>query len=154
MLRFFGIGYPKIKYQPRGEGITYKLENRELFVGTTYHGGERIYTDSIERWENGGALTREEKSKIISDLISFVKRKTSKKPIIVINVDHDKEFWETEIEKICQKCTIEYTSDKEKEDDVYNMYLSFLPGLKIDGHEVKTKEDPDNYLATRRTLLK
>ncbi|WP_276371938.1 hypothetical protein [Chryseolinea sp. H1M3-3] len=151
ILNFFGLGYPKIKYEPRGENITYKLEDRELFVATTYHDGERIYTDSIEKWDNGRLLTHEEKSKAISDLVDFVRRTKSKNPIIVINVDKDKQLWEREIERLKIKIkSIEYTSEKEKDDVEYNMYLGFLPMLTIGGYEIKTKEDLDNYWITRK----
>jgi hypothetical protein len=151
LLKFFGLGYPKIKYEPRGEGITYRLEDRELFVATSYHDGERIYTDSVEKWGNRGVLTQKEKGKVISDLVDFVRKEKLKNPIIVINADKDKEFWENEIEKIRNKIkAIEYTSEKEKDDVEYNMYLTFLPKLTIEGYEIKTKEDLDNYWATRR----
>ena len=61
--------------------------------------GQRIYTDSINKWTGGIELTSTERSSVFADVLGYLRRQTKEKLIIVINTDHDKSFWESECKK-------------------------------------------------------
>jgi hypothetical protein len=95
ILRFFGLGYPGMSHYPHGDYIEYRTRYHKLCVSFTSGGENRIYTDSIARWEEyGNILTREEKTKILADIVSYVRREFYQNPVIVIHIERDKEFWE------------------------------------------------------------
>lgn len=142
---------PKIKFGFRGEGIEYKLDDKEICINSTWIDEERIYTDSIIKWDNGDALTRDEKSKIFADVIAFVRREARKKPIVVINRNTDAEFWESMANaNISEISKVEFTSNKDQDQLLYDMFLSDLKtGLAIDGVVIRNKEELDMYWSKR-----
>jgi uncharacterized protein YeaC (DUF1315 family) len=145
---------PRIEFGFRGEDITYRLPGKELYVGFTYINGPRFYSESIEKWKDGSPLTEEEKEKVFSDVVRFLKRKRNK-PIVVINTDDpSKKLWEhlcSTNQTIIKE--VEYTSDEEQLQFERNMYLGFLKagkGLVINEAEIKNEQDLDNALRARR----
>ena len=142
---------PTIKFGFRGEGIEYKLDDKELLIDSTWINGERIFTESIRKWHKGQDLEEGEKKKVFLDIVDFVKR-NGDKPIIVINRDKDGQFWESLANENIQNISkIEFTTDKEQDQSLYNNFLDTIKtGLTINDIEIKSKEDLDNYWKTRK----
>ena len=85
---------PRMKFGFRGENIVYSLPDKEIELEYTWINGPRVYTESIDKWRDGSAMTEDEKRKVFRDAVHFVKRK-DKQAIIVINSDDpSKELWE------------------------------------------------------------
>lgn len=154
ILEFFGMGqkkYPRLQLDFRGEGISYSMPDKKLYVAWTHIEGQRIYTDSIDKWDNGVQLTTIEKTSVFGEIILYMRMQTREKLIIVINTDFDKNFWEIECGKVKSDIkSIELTSDKEKDDLLYNMLLETIPKLTIEGVKITNKEEFDNYWSTRK----
>ena len=154
LLNILGFGqkkYPRLQLSVPGEGVSYSMPDKTLYVAWTHIDGQRIYTDSIDKWEKGATLTAIEKSTAFMDIVAYMRKQTREKLIIVINSDFDRTFWENECEKLKNEIkSIEYTSDKEKDDFLYNMYLETIPNLTIDGIKISNKADLDNYWQTRK----
>lgn len=154
LLDFLGFGpkkYPHLQYDIRSEEVAYELPDKSLRLAWTHINGQRIYTDSIDKWKGGAKLTEAEKSSVFADVVAYLRRQTKEKLIIVINTDHDKSFWEAECDKFPTDIKgKEYTSDKNKNDLVYHMLLAELPNLTVDGLKITTKEELDNYWLTKR----
>lgn len=146
--------YPKIEYGFRGEDISYQLADKNADISFTWCNGSRIYSDNINKWNNGLVMTNDEKRTVFCDVLHFVKT-NRKKPIIVINSDDSsKNLWET----LCSENKtdiemVEYTSNEENYQFERNMYLDFLKAGKIltmDGIEIKTEQDLDKLLRGRK----
>jgi hypothetical protein len=142
---------PTIKFGSRGEGIEYKLGDKELFINSTWIKGERIFTESIRKWNKGEELGEGEKKKVFVDIVDFYKR-NGDKPIIVINRDKDGQLWESLANENIQKISkIEFTTDKEEDQFLYNNFLDTIKtGLTINDIEIKSKDDLDKYWETRK----
>jgi uncharacterized protein YeaC (DUF1315 family) len=147
----------KIEFGFRGEGIVYRLREKEIYIDFTYINGPRIYTDSIEKWNDGSILTIEEKEKIFTDILNFASKSHKKKLIIVINTDDpSKNLWE----QVCLSNQelikeVENTSDEEQFQFERNMYLDFVNpdnGLTIGDTEIKNEQDLDKALQSRRKI--
>lgn len=140
-----------MQYDIRGEEVAYSLPDKKLRVWWTHIDGQRIYTDSIDKWIGGTKLTLAEKTSVFADIVGYLRRQTKEKLIIVINTDHDKSFWESECEKFPTDIkAIEHKSDKNKDDLVYNMLLTEIPNLTVDGLKITSKEELDNYWLTKK----
>ena len=127
------------------------MPDNTIYVAWTHIAGQRIYTDSIDKWEKGVTLTEIERGTVFSDIVTYMRKQTREKLIIVINTDFDKTFWENECEKLKSEIkSIEYTSDKEKDDLLYNMFLEAIPKLTIEGTKINNKDDLDSYWLTRK----
>jgi hypothetical protein len=154
LLNFLGFGpkkYPRMQYHIRGEEVAYFLPDKSLRVGWTHIDGQRIYTDSIDKWRGGAKLTVIEKSSVFADIVGYLRRQTKEKLIIVIKTDLDKSYWESQCEKFPTDIkAIEYTSNKNKDDLGYNMLLSEIPNLTVDGLKISNKEELDNYWQTKK----
>ena len=147
------LNLPKIEYGFRGECIFYALQDgRSISLDFTWVNGTRIYPSSIKKW--GGVnedITREDKIKILKDIIAFVNQ-GREKPILKINSDDsDKELWESvcRSESSSIKC-IEYTSNKKQAEFERGMFLSVLKagkGLTINGRIIQSEKDLDDYLS-------
>ncbi len=116
--------FPKISWGHRFEGLEYETENRSLYIDSTFIGGRKIYTDSIKSWKDNELISQSDKAKIFEEVMEFANRKSNEKPIVVINIDYDKEFWEA----LCKENSdlikeIQYDSDKQKEDFQFNYLL-------------------------------
>ncbi|WP_416864767.1 MAG: hypothetical protein ACMVP2_19745 [Imperialibacter sp.] len=150
--------YPQIKNGFRGEGYVYELGNRRVNVSTTLDKVEKIYLDGIsnwyesEQWYRGGPLTNEEKIKIFRDMVFFIHEQRGKRPIVVINIDRDKDFWESVCEQFRNRISgVEYTATTEKDSTEYNRYLSFIrTGLTLEGQVIKNQNDLDDYWRNKR----
>jgi len=150
--------YPQIKNGFKGEGLVYELGDRQVNVPTTWDKVEKIYLDGIndwrekEQWYRGGQLTTDEKIKIFRDVASSIYERTGKRPIVIINIDRDKDFWESACEQFNKKISgVEYTATSEKDSTEYNMYLSLVKtGLTIGGQVIKDKADLDDYWKNKR----
>jgi len=153
LLDILGFGekkYPRLKLSVPGEGVSYSMPDKTMYVAWTHIDGQRIYTDSIEKWENGTTLTTLEKSTAFEDIVAYLRKQTKEKLIIVINTDNDENFWKAECEKIKNDIkAIEYTSNKAKDDFTYSLLLADVPNLTIDGQKIRTKEELDNNWLTR-----
>jgi hypothetical protein len=145
---------PTIKYGFRGEDITYRLSNKSLELSFTWINGARIYTETIAKWEDGSTLTADEKKRVFIEVIRFV-GKEGEKPIIVINInDPSRDLWE----ELCLINgvlinNIEYTSKEEQYQFERKMYLEFINAGKkvnIDGVDISTEKELDDFLQTRR----
>jgi hypothetical protein len=140
-----------MRYDIRGEEVSYLLGDKKLSVAWTHVDGQRIYTDSIDTWDDGAQLTAFEKSAILKDIVLYIKKQTRERPIVVINTDFDKAFWETECNQLKMEISAtEYTSEREKDEFLYRMFLEAIPNLTIEGVKISTKEDLDSYWATRK----
>jgi len=137
---------PEIKFGFRGEDITYRLRGKEIYISFTWGNGDRIYPDSIENWNDGSALTDNEKKRIFHEILHFVKEKKGKTPIVVINTDDAfKKFWEHTC-SINQPVidSIEYTSDEENYQFERNMYLDSLKnGGSVTFGETEVRDEKD-----------
>lgn len=143
---------PKIEFGFRGEDITYRLQGREIYISFTWCNGHRVYPDSIDRWNDGIALTNKEKERIFNDVLHYIKR-TRKSLIVVINTDDpSKDIWE-HICSINQSIIdeIEYTSNAESHQFEKNMYLDFLKaGNQVFIKETEVKNEKELEEALRK----
>jgi hypothetical protein len=115
--------FPKISWGHRFEGIEYETENNSLYIDSTFIAGRKIYTDSIKDWKDNEPIANSDKTKIFKEIIQFASQ-TNEKPIVVINTDYEKTFWE----KLCKESGdlikgIVYESDKQKEDFQFNYFI-------------------------------
>lgn len=136
--------FPKISLGFRGEDLDYVLENDSLYISSTWINGRRIFLDSIQCWKSNNKISDLDKAIIFKDILEFINRKTKENPVIVINVDHDKDLWENLCEKYKERIkSIEYQSDKEKDQFLYDSLLnSIRKGNKlIDGNQTITNEE-------------
>ena len=116
--------FPKIDWGHRLEGIEYKTETQFLYIDSTFLGGRKIYTDSIKTWSDGQPISQTDKEKLFGEIISFVNRTSKEKPVVIINIDYEKMFWENlchQSENLIKE--IQYDSDKQKEDFQFNYFL-------------------------------
>lgn len=147
--------FPKISLGFRLEDIEYETETKSLYIVSTFVDGRRLYTDSIDKWKDETALTNFEKEEIFRQVVEFINEKGKTKPIIVINVDYDKELWE----RLCNKYKeqvkeIEYDSNEKKETFQYNMLLQAIQNngtLMFDDKVIKTEEELIEYWKNRKT---
>lgn len=79
----------QISIDYRGDGIIYKTESNSLFITATLAAGCRVYTDSIDKWQNGQLISGDEKKEIFKNVVQTLAR-GKEKVIVVVNVDHDK----------------------------------------------------------------
>lgn len=141
---------PKIEFGFRGEDSTYHLRGKEAYIYFTWCNGDRIYPDSIDKWNDGSALTDEEKERVFKDVLHFIKRKKGK-PIVVINTDDPcKNIWE-HICSINQAIidNAEYTSDEKNYQFQRNSELAYINHggkLTIAGIEIKSEQDLDEAM--------
>ena len=108
---------PRISWGHKLEGIEYEIGGNSIYIASTFIGGRKIYTDSIKYWTNTQFISKTDKACIFKEIILFISKKSKDKPIVVINVDYDKDFWE----QLCSESSelikeIEYESDKKKEE--------------------------------------
>ena len=116
--------FPKISWGHRFEGIEYETENNSLYIDSTFIGGRKIFTDSIINWKDKQVIRQSEKANIFREVVQFANKKSIEKPIIVINIDYEKTFWEALCnENIDFIKEIQYDSDKQKEDFQFNIFL-------------------------------
>lgn len=154
LLDFLGFRpgkYPRMQYDSRKEEVAYSLPDKSLRVWWTHIDGQRIYTETIDKWKGGVKLTPTEKSSVFADIVGYLRRQTKETLIIVINPDHDKPYWESECKKFPGDIkAIEYTSSKKKDDLVYAMLLAEIPNLTVDGLRITTKKELDIYWLTKK----
>ena len=144
----------KIKYGFRGEDITYQLPDKSIELSFTWGNGNRIYTETIAKWNDGSALAEDEKIRVFNDVVRFV-GSDSELPIIVINVDDpSRALWG----ELCSKNqelikNIEYTSKEEQFQHERKEYLDFINAGKkitIHGVEISNEKELDEFLQNRR----
>ncbi|MBV9988343.1 MAG: hypothetical protein JO301_11740 [Chitinophagaceae bacterium] len=136
--------FPKISLGFRGEDLEYVTENDSLYISSTWIDGRRVFMDDIQKWKSSNIITEFDKRVIFRDILEFFNKKAKEKPIVVINVDHDKELWE----ELCQEykeqiSSVEYQSDKQKDQFAYDCMLDNIRrgGSLIDGNEIITTEE-------------
>ena len=142
-------GDPELEFGFRGEGITYRSAGKELEIAFGYMKGARIYTETINAWNDGTPLSDEEKASVFASVLTFVKR-NFRKSIVIINADDpSKALWE----RLCASHRgiigdIEYTSDAEKTASMRSAFLPFaqMGKLVIDGTPVKDEKTLDRVL--------
>jgi hypothetical protein len=145
--------FPKISWGHRLEGIEYEIENNSLYIDSTFIGGRKIYTDSIKSWTDNQVITQIDKANIFNQIIQFANKKSSDKPIVIINVDYDKDFWE----QLCNENSesikeVQYDSDKQKEEFQFNYLLDSVRknGTLIFGDKtIKTESEFLDYWNNR-----
>lgn len=145
---------PRMKFDSQGEWITYTLHDKEIGVETTWMKGVTLYTESLGKWKGGSPLTDEEREKVFTDVVNFLKRKRER-PIVVINMDDPlKDSWE-------QLCAlnqpaikrVEYTSDEEEYQFERSLWLRSIEagkGLILNGIEITTEEELDQAMQKGR----
>jgi hypothetical protein len=150
------ISFPKISFGFRGEDLDYIIKNDSLYIITSWINGRRIFTDSIQYWKSNAKISDSDKAIIFKDIVEFINTRTKENPIIVINVDHDKEIWENLCETHKERIkSIEYQSDKEKDRFLYD---SLLNGIRrgnrlINGNQtITTEEQFIQYWNNRRKI--
>ena len=145
--------FPKISLGFRGEDLEYETENDSLYLSSTWINGRRIYTDDIQHWKSDKRISDFDKSVIFKDIIYFLNEKCKERPIVVINIDHDKQLWENLCEQYkLQIERIEYDSDKEREQFLFDdMLKSIRRGdtLIIDDKTINTEEQFLEYWKIR-----
>jgi hypothetical protein len=143
---------PKISFGFRGEEIEYIMKKNSLCISSTFINGRRIYTDSIKYWKNGQRISTDEKANIFGQVVHFTNKK-SDNPIIVINIDYDKKFWESLCEKHKNEIkSVEYDSNKQKEEFLFNSLLTTIQkggSLVVDGIPIKTETEFIEHWKTR-----
>ena len=98
--------------------------------------------ENIQFWKSNQIISDAEKTIIFKDIVEFLNRK-KEKPIIVINIDHDKELWESLCDQYKEQIkSIEYQSDKEKDQFLYDSLLNSIRrgNSLIDGNQTITTE--------------
>ncbi|HEX8709435.1 MAG TPA: hypothetical protein VF723_14415 [Pyrinomonadaceae bacterium] len=147
-------GGPKIEFGLRGEDITYRLPDKEMYIQFTWINWPRVYTESMDKWKDGSMLTKEEKKKVFGDVVNFIRRKR-KMPIVVINSDDpSKDVWE-HLCSLNQPVVkgIEYTSDEEDYRSERSMWLECIKagkGVVLDGVEVRSEKELDEAMQRLR----
>lgn len=145
--------FPKISWGHRLEGIVYEVENNSLYIDSTSIGGRKIYIDSIKIWKDSEIITQVEKANIFRQIVQFANKGSKDKPIVVINIDYDKEFWE----QLCNENSelikeVQYDSDKQKEKFQFNYLLDSVRknGTLIFGDKtIKTESEFLEYWNSR-----
>jgi hypothetical protein len=136
--------FPKISLGFRGEDLEYVTENDSLDISSTWISGRRIYMDNLQNWKSNKIISSSDKEVIFKNIVEFLNNKTKEKPIVVINVDHDKELWENLCEQYKEQISsIEYQSDKEKDQFMHDTMLDNIRrgGSLIDGNQTITTEE-------------
>jgi hypothetical protein len=145
-----------MKFDSKGEWITYAQHDKEIEVESTWMNGARFYPESIDRWKGGPPLTDGERERVFIDVVNFVKRK-NERPIVVINTDDPlKELWE----RLCSLNQpvikrVEYTSDEEQYQSERETWLNVMragKGLSFNGVEVRNGEELDGELRKVRKI--
>lgn len=145
---------PRIERGFRGEGIQYENAGRQLEIDFTWCNGDRLYTETIDRWCAGEPLSDEEKEAVFSDVLAYLSRPL-RRTIVVINTDDPSEpLWEALSKKNSRLIKeIEYDSiDKQREFE-RQMYLGDLKrqgSLIINDQEITSTEELDNFLTQLR----
>ena len=145
--------FPKISWGHRMEGIEYEVENNSLYIDSTFIGSRKIYTDSIKNWKDSEIITQVDKANIFRQIVQFTNKKSKEKPIVVINIDYDKEFWE----QLCNENSelikeIQYSSDKQKEEFQFNFLLDSVRKngtLEFGNKTIKTESEFLEYWNSR-----
>lgn len=143
---------PKISYGPRNEGIHYESQGRTTEIDFTRLDGDRIYTESISKWDDGSPISDNEKRAILTDLLLFTKG-WFRKSVVVINTDDpSKVLWEAVCKELFGKVKrIEYTSNEDNERTERQTYLAMLntgAGLTINDVSIDSEEKLDEVLAS------
>ena len=145
---------PELEFGNRGEDVIYRLPGKEIYVVSTWLEGRRVYTEDIDKWQDGSPLSEEEEKKIFSDVLHFLGRK-GEPPLVVINTDDPlKDLWE-------QMCSlnqslikgIEYTSDEVHFQNEREMWLGLIKAgqtVTLEGVEVRTENELDEVMQKQR----
>ncbi len=139
--------FSNIRFGSRREGIFYKLNKKEYELWSTYVNGIRINIDDLTETD----LNENQKTKIFTEIIQFIKIKDNEKPIICYNSDgKDAKLW--------QKLTAIFSSEIKNveistvEENNINLYKMMSEDLKtglaeinIRGLKIKTVKDLDKH---------
>jgi hypothetical protein len=149
----------KIEFEFRGEGITYSLRDKYLHLGIAWVKEStlytpRLYTETMNKWEDGSILKQAEKKRVFSEVVHFIAQK-HEKPIIVINSnDTSRDFWEN----LCSVnlsliAGLEYPSLEEYRHFNRKFYLDFIESGKrviINRTEIRNKKELDQFMQNSR----
>lgn len=109
--------------------------------------------DDIQHWKSKSIISDFDKSIIFKDILEFLNKKCKERPIVVINIDHNKRLWENLCEQYIEQIeSIEYQSDKEKEQFLFDSMLENIRRggtLIVDNKTIKTEEQFLNYWQSR-----
>ena len=140
---------PELAFGFRGEGITYRSAGRELEIAFDYMKGARLYTETIQRWNDGATLNDEEKSIVFARALSFVRGHFEKLVVVINSDDSSQPLWK----RLCEAhrdmiAEIDYTSDAAKAASLRRTFLPFaqMGKLVIDGAEVRDEKTLDRVL--------
>jgi hypothetical protein len=145
----------RIEFESYGEGIIYSLPDKSMnfSIGwvkepTLYT--PRLYTEMINKWEDGTILNNAEKKRVFSEVVRFIGKK-NEKPIIVISLaDSSRGFWE----KLCSEdlsliTGVEYTFIGKHRHFNQKLCLDLIAAGKrmiISGNEIRNEKELDEYL--------
>ena len=143
-------GEPHLEFGFRGEDITYHDGDKLVEISFTYMKGPRIYTDSIERWNDGAALTDDERREVLGRAVAFVRRHRER-PVVVVNTDDP---FAARWMSICEELRGEIDSVKTDSDAEHRAYLKKMlmtslaagKGVIVDGTRLSTEEEIDRHV--------
>lgn len=146
--------HPKISYGSRGEGISYEVGGKKVEIDFTWINGNRIYTETISRWNDGTKISDAEKKKILTEILRFAKG-WFRKSIVVINTDDPSQsLWK----KVCAEAAhwvkkIEFTSNEMHHHIERQMYVGILNSkgsLTINDITIRDENQLDEVLTALR----
>jgi hypothetical protein len=140
----------KIERGFRGEGVEYMVGNKSLEMDFTWCNGDRLYTETISKWNDGQRLTLDEKKTVFVDTLDYLGG-PYRKTIVVINTDDEScRLWKELSDKHSESIEkIEYWSNEQQRQFERNMYIEILnskASLEIEGKPIKTVDQLDRVL--------
>ena len=139
--------FSHIKFTYRKDNILYKYKNRQYQIYCGDSTDVLIFLDYLVEFK----LSNREKSKMIEEIISFIRIEEGVKPILYFNLDYkDSKLWESLMyNQIREIKGVEITSIDEGNRVFYkNLTESFKSGKGvhyISGYKIKNKRELDKY---------
>ncbi len=147
---------PHIERGFRGEGVTYRLNGRTIEIDFTWCNGDRLYTETIDKWDDGHKLSDEEKQRVFLDVLKYLSRPL-RRTIVVINTDDSSlDMWNrlsADNAKLVK--AVEFTSIDEQKQFERQMYLDILnskSSLVINDVQIHNESELDDLLTQTRKI--
>ena len=145
----------RIEFEAYGEGIIYSLPEKSInfsigWVKESTLYTPRLYTEMMNKWDDGAILNNAEKKRVFSEVLRFIGKK-NEKPIIVISLeDSSRDFWE----KLCSEnlslvTGVEYTFMGKHRHFNQKLCLDLIAAGKrviINRTEIRNEKELDEYL--------
>jgi len=139
-----------IEYGPRGEDLEYKVGSNTLGISLTWCNGERLYTETINKWNDGTKLSVDERKDVFVNTLKFLNG-TSGSTIVVINIDDEScSLWrELSIQYQDLVKAVEYWSNEQQREFEREMHIEIInskASLTIDGTPIESVEHLDEVM--------